>query len=149
MRKCKEVNCSRFGDEFRPVRLDLHVIGYDSTDNPNDAFKFDNNLNYRWVITIEYFLSSRILNALSGSSMSSRDTIQKRNQLLSFAVQGREPHKQVWAVMTKLFLHLTFFFEAKILCEQAAAHQSFLRDSQHRTILSQISSQLQEAALKG
>ena len=110
MRKCKEVNCSRFGDEFRPVRLDLHVIGYDSTDNPKDAFKFDNNLNYRWVITIEYFLSSRILNALSGSSMSSRDTIQKRNQLLSFAVQGRGPHKQVWAVMTNLFLQLTFFF---------------------------------------
>ena len=111
MRKCKEVNCSRFGDEFRPVRLDLHVIGYDSTDNPKDAFKFDNNLNYRWVITIEYFLSSRILNALSGSSMSSRDTIQKRNQLLSFAVQGRGPHKQVWAVMTNLFL--TFFLKQK------------------------------------
>jgi hypothetical protein len=37
----------RFGDEFRPVQLELHVLGFPGGENNKEAFKFDNNLNYR------------------------------------------------------------------------------------------------------
>ncbi len=38
----------RFGDEYRPVQLELHVVGFPNGENAKDAFKFDNNLNYRY-----------------------------------------------------------------------------------------------------
>lgn len=36
----------RFGEEFRPVKLERHVCGYQTTSN---AFAFDSTLNKKWV----------------------------------------------------------------------------------------------------
>ena len=38
---------SSFDDSFRPVRLELHVLSFPGGESDKDAFKFDNNLNYR------------------------------------------------------------------------------------------------------
>ena len=123
-----------FGDEFRPVRLDLHVLAvpWKRSDDPQSVFQFDNHLNYRLLeVIILYnpdlkptliFVNTRSGTFQAGESVGPINTC----------------------------LDAQFFNKAKILLATAAAsHKSLFRDVQHRNLLSEFATQLQDSTLKG